>query len=142
MGSYGGTHVDFIHQEVCFVSQPGNFPHISSKDLAQLSKLLLQICDSILQLFGLSVLFFQTIPQHLAWYTARDPGLVPNIGVLRHQGGLRYVSPRAHLAVLHVRASEHRSKTLPPPQINHAYFEFQKNPWKTECSSRCQRKYL
>ena len=50
-----GIHVDFVHQEVRFVSQSGGFPHVSSKNLAQLSEMFLHIGDSILQLSGLSV---------------------------------------------------------------------------------------
>ena len=73
-----GIHVDFVHQEVRFVSQSGGFPHVSSKDLAQLSEMFLHIGDSILQLSGLSVPVFQAAPQHAASLTAGDPGLRPN----------------------------------------------------------------
>ena len=53
--SVEAIHVDFVRQEVRFVSQSGGFPHVSSKDLAQLSEMLLHIGDSILQLSGLSI---------------------------------------------------------------------------------------
>lgn len=54
-GLCGGVDVDLVHKQVRLVSQSGSLPHISSKDLAQLSKMLLHICHSILQLSGLSV---------------------------------------------------------------------------------------
>ena len=72
-----GIYADLIHQEVRFISKSGSFLHINSKDLAQLSKIFLHICDSILQLSGLSVLVFQAAPQHATSLTTRDPGLDP-----------------------------------------------------------------